>query len=71
MCSSDLPLRAFDPERAQRLVPEIQAGAVFVNGMVKSDPRLPFGGVKKSGFGRELSREGIREWVNTKAVWVG
>ncbi|RKZ17510.1 NAD-dependent succinate-semialdehyde dehydrogenase [bacterium] len=60
-----------DPERAQRLVPEIQAGAVFVNGMVKSDPRLPFGGVKKSGFGRELSREGIREWVNTKAVWVG
>jgi len=58
-----------DVERAQRLIPEIEAGSVFVNGPVKSDPRLPFGGVKQSGFGRELAREGMMEFVNLKTVW--
>jgi succinate-semialdehyde dehydrogenase/glutarate-semialdehyde dehydrogenase len=60
-----------DPSRAERLVPEIEAGCVFVNGMVKSDPRLPFGGVKLSGYGRELSSYGIKEFVNIKSVWIG
>ncbi|MCB2153442.1 NAD-dependent succinate-semialdehyde dehydrogenase [bacterium] len=59
-----------DADRAKRLIPEIEAGAVFVNGLVKSDPRLPFGGIKESGFGRELSREGILEFVNQKTVWI-
>ncbi|HEX9669734.1 MAG TPA: NAD-dependent succinate-semialdehyde dehydrogenase, partial [Thermoanaerobaculia bacterium] len=59
-----------DPARGEALAARIDAGSVFVNGIVKSDPRLPFGGVKASGYGRELAREGIREFVNLKTVWV-
>ena len=59
-----------DRARAERLAARIEAGAVFVNGLVKSDPRLPFGGIKRSGYGRELSEYGIREFVNIKSVWI-
>jgi len=58
-----------DVERAKRLVPMFDDGAVFVNELVKSDPRLPFGGTKISGYGRELSAHGIREFVNRKTVY--
>lgn len=60
-----------DLERAQQMAGRIEAGSVFINGMVASDPRLPFGGVKLSGFGRELSHFGIREFTNVQTVWMG
>jgi succinate-semialdehyde dehydrogenase / glutarate-semialdehyde dehydrogenase len=59
-----------DIQQQQHLINEIAAGAVFINTIVKSDPRLPFGGIKRSGYGRELSIQGIHEFVNIKTVWV-
>jgi succinate-semialdehyde dehydrogenase/glutarate-semialdehyde dehydrogenase len=59
-----------DLEEQQLLIKQLQVGSVFINGMVKSDPRLPFGGTKNSGYGRELSVQGMHEFVNIKTVWV-
>jgi len=59
-----------DSGRGERVARRVESGAVFVNGLVKSDPRLPFGGVKASGYGRELSHHGIHEFVNAKTIWV-
>ncbi len=59
-----------DLEKAKLIAKRIESGSVFINGMVKSDPRLPFGGIKKSGFGRELSHYGIKEFVNIKTIWI-
>jgi succinate-semialdehyde dehydrogenase/glutarate-semialdehyde dehydrogenase len=59
-----------DRQKGERMARQLEVGCAFVNEMTKSDPRLPFGGIKDSGYGRELSHHGIKEFVNTKTVWV-
>jgi succinate-semialdehyde dehydrogenase/glutarate-semialdehyde dehydrogenase len=60
-----------DLDRAKEIAARLESGSVFINGMTASDPRLPFGGVKKSGYGRELAAFGIHEFVNVQTVWIG
>ena len=60
-----------DELEQERVIAGIESGSVFINGLVKSDPRLPFGGINESGYGRELGVHGIREFVNIKTVWIG
>jgi len=60
-----------DLSRGEAVARKIEAGAVFVNGMTKSDARMPFGGIKKSGYGRELASYGIKEFLNIKTIWMG
>jgi succinate-semialdehyde dehydrogenase/glutarate-semialdehyde dehydrogenase len=59
-----------DIDKIKRKISAFNEGAVFINEMVKSDPRLPFGGIKNSGYGRELGEEGLKEFVNTKTVFI-
>ena len=59
-----------DSARGERIARQLECGCAFVNGLVKSDPRLPFGGIKHSGYGRELSKLGIHEFVNAKTIWI-
>ena len=59
-----------DPQRGERIARVIESGCVFVNSLMRSDQRLPFGGIKKSGYGRELSELGIKEFMNAKTIYV-
>lgn len=59
-----------DTAKGERIARKLESGMAFVNGIVKSDPRMPFGGTKKSGYGRECGREGVLEWVNAKTLWI-
>ena len=59
-----------DPQRGERIARRIESGSVFVNSLMRSDQRLPFGGIKKSGYGRELSELGIKEFMNAKTIFI-
>ncbi|MDA8142389.1 MAG: aldehyde dehydrogenase family protein, partial [Thermoplasmatales archaeon] len=59
-----------NPDSAEKMAPRIQSGMVYINKIVASDPRVPFGGTKRSGLGRELSRYGLLEFTNIKTVWI-